>query len=62
MISEREPNSIVNPNKYGSFEFAEFSFDLREKILLRGTEKISMPPKTCELQIGVFKQFPGKIF
>lgn len=49
MNSERELNSVENLNKSGSFEFAEFSFDTGEKILFRGRETISMPPKTCDL-------------
>ncbi len=41
--------SIENIKENKVFEFAEFSFDLKEKILRRDSETISMPPKTCDL-------------
>lgn len=41
---------IVENNRENQIlEFADFSFDLKEKILRRGLETISLPPKTCEL-------------
>lgn len=60
MNSERELKTIEKVNKYGTFEFAEFSFDLREKILLRGAEKISIPPKTCDL-LAVLLAHSGRL-
>lgn len=40
---------VENNRETRTFEFADFSFDLKEKILRRRLETISMPPKTCEL-------------
>lgn len=60
MNSEHALNSARNLNKHEAFEFAEFSFDVREKILFRGAEKISMPPKTCEL-LAVLVENHGRL-
>lgn len=60
MNSEYKPNLTENHSKNGTFEFAEFSFDLKEKILRRGKAAISMPPKTCEL-LAVLLENYGKL-
>lgn len=49
MNSKYELKTADNDNKFNIFEFAEFSFDLNERILLRHNEIIPLPPKTCEL-------------
>lgn len=49
MNSERALETAESLNDYGVFEFDELSFDVREKILRRGTEIVPMPPKTCDL-------------
>jgi len=60
MNSKREINSGSKLNKDEAFEFAEFSFKRSEKILFRGEEKISMPPKTCEL-LAVLLENRGRL-
>lgn len=56
MNSEREINSVENVDKSGVFEFSGFTFDMREKILRRGRETISMPPKTCDLLAALLEK------
>lgn len=60
MKSEREIKSVRKSRNTKTFEFEGFSFDTEQKILFRGEEKISMPPKTCEL-LAVLLENRGRL-
>jgi Tol biopolymer transport system component/DNA-binding winged helix-turn-helix (wHTH) protein len=49
MISERDQPGGETAAKSTTYEFAEFSYDGREKLLRRRGAVVAIPPKTCEL-------------